>query len=46
MDIPTNCLECKYATDCYSYYGGGMCKYKDPINRQLISKPISGKSKN
>ena len=33
MEIPQNCHACKYTNDCWSYYGGSMCKYKDEIYR-------------
>lgn len=38
MEIPKNCLECEYGNNCYSYYSGSMCKYKEEINKKTIEE--------
>lgn len=36
MDIPKNCKECMFASDCKAYYGGSTCKYKEDLYYQYI----------
>ena len=38
MKTPNNCLECEYGNNCYSYYGGSMCKHKEEINKRTIEE--------
>lgn len=38
MDIPKNCKECIYFTDCRSYYGSSTCEHEKEINAALKEK--------
>ena len=38
IETPNNCLECKYAEKCSSYYASTTCKYKNEINKKVIEK--------
>lgn len=32
--VPENCFKCQYSVNCYSYYGGNLCKYKREIDQR------------
>lgn len=42
--IPENCFQCSYSVNCYSYYGGSLCKYKHEIDKRY-TEPTAKREK-
>ena len=42
MNIPENCRECEHTNTCWAYYGGGLCRYREAINRRTNEQQRKG----